>query len=147
MGCRGSRREEDSHEILDPTLTRGAVLRRCSQYPCFIPGVQLGIRGWYPNPVGFPDRFANCFRLLFVRPRLLREKHFDVVYATHPTRTALLTGWPWPFRRSTFGVRPTRSMAWGTHRKYFSSLWGSRLYFLLFHRLERVVMRRAARIL
>src|SRR5882762_5129938 len=83
------------HEVLDPTLV--AEVPSCiavHSTPCFIPGVQFGIRGWYPDFIGFPDRFANWFPFAVRKGcRLLREKHFDVVYATHPTRTALLTGW------------------------------------------------------
>lgn len=138
------------HEVQDLTLI--AEVPRCVAVhttPCFIPGVQLGIRGWYPEFVGFPDRFANWFPFAVRKGRrLLREKHFDVVYATHPTRTALLIGWALACSGGLPLVCDLRD-PWlgGTHRQYFSSLWGSRLYFRMLRRLERGVMRRAARII
>jgi glycosyltransferase involved in cell wall biosynthesis len=138
------------HELLDPTLM--AEVPSCvavHSTPCFIPGVQFGIRGWYPDFVGFPDRFANWFPFAVRKGRrLLRERHFDVVYATHPARTALLIGWALACSSGLPLVCDLRD-PWldGESREYFSSLWGSRLYFWLFRRLERGIMRRAARII
>jgi glycosyltransferase involved in cell wall biosynthesis len=138
------------YEVQDPTLM--AELPSCVSVhstACFIPGVQFGICGWYPAFVGFPDRFANWFPFAVRKGRrLLREKHFDVVYATHPTRTALLIGWALAYSSGLPLVCDLRD-PWvgGTHRKYFSSLWGRRLYFELFRRFELRIMRRAARII
>jgi glycosyltransferase involved in cell wall biosynthesis len=138
------------HEVLDPTLM--AELPSCvavHSTSCFIPGAQLGIHGWYPAFVGFPDRFANWFPSAVRKGRrLLREKHFDVIYATHPTRTALLISWAMACSGGLPLVCDLRD-PWldDDQRGYFHSLWGSRLYLQLLSRLERGVMRRAARII
>ena len=78
------------HEAQDPTLLAEVPQSVPVHHaPCFIPGTELGIRGWYPSFMNFPDRYSNWFPFAtrFGR-RLLRERRFDVIYATHPTRTA-----------------------------------------------------------
>jgi glycosyltransferase involved in cell wall biosynthesis len=71
---------------------------------CLHPGKHLSIGGWYPGIFNFLDRFAYWYPFGVRKGRqVLRQRPFDVIYSTSPTRTAHLiagtlaqsSGVPW----------------------------------------------------
>src|SRR5260370_42381573 len=54
------------HEALDQTLLKEVPESVTVHHaPCCIPGKDLGIRGWYPSFLNFPDRFGNWLPFAF----------------------------------------------------------------------------------
>ncbi len=138
------------HEALDQTLLKEVPESVTVHHaPCFIPGKDFGIRGWYPSFLNFPDRFGNWLPFAIrLGGQLLRKRRFDVIYATHPTRTALLIGW-WLSRSSGLPLVCDLRDPWfgGTHRKYFSGLRGARFYLRWMRQLEAKIVSGATRII
>src|SRR5262249_27431229 len=80
--------------------------------------------------------------------RLLKNGRFDAIYATHPTRTALLIGWSLS-RSSGLPLVCDLRDPWfgGTHRKYFASLTGGNMYVRWLESWEGKIVRHASRVI
>ncbi len=81
-----------AYDMLDPSMLE-QIPEQVSVHRTFCPnpGKHLSIAGRYPGILDFLDRFAYWFPFgVWKGWRLLRQRHFDVIYSTSPTRTAHL---------------------------------------------------------
>src|SRR5579872_3064203 len=95
----------NTYDVLDPSMVE-QIPAQVSVHRtfCLNPRKHLSIAGHYPGILDFLDRFAYWFPFgVWEGWGLLRQRHFDVIYSTSPTRTAHLiagtrgrwTGIPW----------------------------------------------------
>ena len=95
----------ETYELLDHSLLHEVPASvQVHRTFCVDPARHLRVWGWYPGFLSFPDRYASWYPFGLRRGlRLLRERQFDVIYSSSPTRTAHLiactlarmTGLPW----------------------------------------------------
>jgi glycosyltransferase involved in cell wall biosynthesis len=141
---------KSTYEVLDPSMLEQIPQQVCVHRTfCLNLAKHLSILGWYPGIFNFLDRFV--FWLPFGVWRgwaLLRQRRFDVLYSTSPTRTAHLIGWmlarligvPWvtDFRDPWLDVASQEQL----NRKL-----GGRLRVMLLRALEYSILRTASRVI
>jgi len=112
---------------------------------CIDPAKHLSIRGRHPGFFNFLDRYAYWFPAgLWRGLRLLRQRHFDVIYSTSPTRTAhLIAGALSYFSRLPWVCDFRDPWLDGDGREAIAPMRGARLYFKILTVLERSVVRMA----
>lgn len=133
------------HSMLEQVPKQVAVHRTF----CLHPVKHLSIAGRYPGIFDFLDRFAYWFPFGVWRGwRLLRQRRFDVIYSTSPTRTAHLiagalarwTGIPWACDFRDPWLDPVTEERLGRTR-------GGRIRLRFLHWLERNILRGANRVI